>query len=124
MMKHCVRLLSLLLLLFSVGVAPASADLLAQKVLYVGHRAGEFEPTLKKHFARVESTSRDAFTPAQAAEFVVLLDWPQGGSATREARSSGVTPLGKREEWSKPTVLLGSAGLNLAVAWELKGGSG
>ena len=34
------------------------------------------------------------------------------------------SPLGKREAWHKPTVLLGSAGLNLAVAWKLKGGSG
>ena len=34
------------------------------------------------------------------------------------------TPLGLRDEWEKPTVLLGSAGLNLAVAWKLKGGSG
>ena len=34
------------------------------------------------------------------------------------------SPLGRRDEWEKPTVLLGSAGLNLAVAWKLKGGSG
>jgi hypothetical protein len=33
-------------------------------------------------------------------------------------------PLGTREDWKKPTVLLGSAGLNLAVSWKLKGGSG
>ncbi len=34
------------------------------------------------------------------------------------------SPLGRREDWEKPTVLLGSTGLNLAVAWKLKGGSG
>ena len=34
------------------------------------------------------------------------------------------SPLGRRDEWEKPTVLLGSAGLHLAVAWKLKGGSG
>lgn len=124
-MRHCVRFLLLhLLVMFAVCLTPAAADLQTQKVLYVGHRGAEFESVLKLHFARVESMSRDAFTPAQAAEFdVVLLDWPQGGSA-REERNSGVSPLGKREEWTQPTVLLGSAGLNLAVAWELKGGSG
>src|SRR6185436_8371345 len=50
------------------------------------------------------------------------LDWPQS-ELSREARIQGA-PLGKREEWARPTVLLGSAGLNLAVAWKLKGGSG
>ena len=50
---------------------------------------------------------------------VVLLDWPQDG--TLEAPAS---PLGERDAWSKPTVLLGSAGLRTAMAWEVFGGSG
>ena len=53
---------------------------------------------------------------------MVLFDWPQG-EATREMRKLR-SPLGTREEWNKPTVLLGGAGLNLAVCWKLKGGSG
>jgi len=101
----------------------ASEALLPQRVLYVGHRAPDFEPFLNTNFAKVESVSRDEFKPSQAKDFdVVLLDWPQSGT-TRGAWLDG-SPLGKRETWNNPTVLLGSAGLNLAVAWKLKGGSG
>ncbi len=92
-------------------------------MLYIGHRADEFVPFLKEHFAKVDSVSREKFQPPQAKDFdVILLDWPQSGGM-RGAWLDG-SPLGKREEWAKPTVLLGSAGLNLAVAWKLHGGSG
>jgi hypothetical protein len=101
----------------------ASDALLPQRVLYIGHRAWDFEPLLKKYFAKVEFVPLDEFKPSQAKDFeVVLLDWPQSGT-TRGNWLEG-SPLGKREEWNKPTVLLGSAGLNLAVVWKLKGGSG
>jgi len=117
-------------LVLGLSVAAFAGNLFAldavlpQRVLYIGHRATEFEPLLKQHFAKVESVSRDKFQPAQASNFdVVLLDWPQGDLA-RQERVTMTAPLGKRETWNKPTVLLGSAGLNLAVAWKLKGGSG
>ena len=101
----------------------ASEPLLPQRVLYIGHRASDFEPFLKKHFAEVKSVSLDEFKPSQAKDFhVVFLDL----AAERQyARGLGLdgSPLGKREDWHKPTVLLGSAGLNLAVVWKLKGGS-
>lgn len=101
----------------------ASESPLPQRLLYVGHRAPEFQPFLKTNFAKVETTTRERFQPQAAKDFdVVLLDWPQSGLA-REERL-GTAPLGKRENWSKPTVLLGSAGLNLAVAWKIKGGIG
>jgi hypothetical protein len=101
----------------------ASETLLPQRVLYIGHRATEFEPFLKTHFVNVESVSLETFKPSQAKGFdVVLLDWPQ--SETARGLRVNSSPLGKREDWNKPTVLLGSAGLNLAVAWKLKGGSG
>ncbi len=96
---------------------------LPQRVLYVGHRGAEFEPLLKRHFSQTQIVSRNEFKPAAAKGFdVVLLDWPQ--SEEVRADRSGNSPLGGRGEWSKPTVLLGSAGLNLAVVWKLKGGSG
>jgi hypothetical protein len=99
------------------------ASTLPQRVLYIGHRSSDFEPFLKAHFAKVESVSRDQFVPGKAKDFdVVMLDWPQS-MQMRGAWLDG-SPLGKREDWSKPTILLGSAGLNLAVAWKLKGGSG
>src|SRR3954470_3881462 len=119
------------LIVFAVWVTALGGWLSAQgkelkelKVLYIGsERPEQFLPFLEKHVAQVESRKRSAFVPADAAAFdVVLLDWPQG-EETREMRKLK-SPLGRREEWSKPTVLLGSAGLNLAVSWKLKGGSG
>jgi len=111
-----------LAMVFPVTVLAADS-LLPLRVLYIGQRPDEFEPLLKAHFAKVASIARDRFKPAQAQDFdVVLLDWPQSGGM-RGAWLDG-SPLGKRDEWNKPTVLLGSAGLNLAVSWKLHGGSG
>ena len=104
--------------------AVSGAELTGLKVLYVGsERSSEFVEFLKGKVATVEARSRESFQPRDAARFdVVLLDWPQG-EETREMRRLR-SPLGTREGWNKPTVLLGSAGLNLAVCWKLKGGSG
>ena len=103
--------------------ARPSESALSLRVLYIGHRPSEFEPFLKGHFAKVESTPRESFQPQSAKDFdVVLLDWPQ--SDLERQQRVGTSPLGKRDEWAKPTVLLGSAGLNLAVAWKVYGGSG
>ena len=113
------------LLLGLVANAPAHAAELAElKVLYVGaERIADYVDFLRGKVAQVESIRRKDFQLPDAAPFdVVLLDWPQG-EETREMRKL-TSPLGAREEWVKPTVLLGSAGLNLAVAWKLKGGSG
>jgi hypothetical protein len=113
-----------------VGTAGFAADtLLPQRVIYVGHREGEYVPFLKEHFTKVESVSREKFQPSLAKDFdVVVLDWPQYMKMLPNGKEADAwddpVPLGKREEWSRPTVLLGSAGLNLAVAWQLKGGSG
>jgi hypothetical protein len=113
-------------LLFGL-IAPVSAyaeELRELKVLYVGsERASAYVGFLSGKVAQVEAKSRQAFKLRDAAAFdVILLDWPQG-EETREMRKLK-SPLGGRDEWEKPTVLLGSAGLNLAVAWKLKGGSG
>lgn len=117
------RVLPLLWMLISITVSPATEAISPLHVLYIGHRPGEFVPFLKEHFHTVDKAALDEFTPRQADAFdVVLLDWPQTG-AMRGAWLDG-SPLGKREDWQKPTVLLGSAGLNLAVAWKLHGGSG
>ena len=112
------------LLILARGMNLLAADAaLPQRVLYIGHRGADFEPLLKRNFSQAQIVSRDELKPAAANGFdVVLLDWPQ----SEEARSErlGKSPLGTREAWGKPTVLLGSAGLNLAVVWKLKGGSG
>jgi hypothetical protein len=108
-----------------LAMAPARATELAElKVLYVGsERASEFGEFLEDKVAQVAAKSRADFKVDDATPFdVVLLDWPQG-EETREMRKL-TSPLGDRDQWNKPTVLLGSAGLNLAVAWKLKGGTG
>jgi len=119
-------IVSLALLLASTGTLSAAepvAGVQPLRVLYIGERAGEFTPLLSAHFAKVDSVTRAQFQPRLADAFdVVLLDWPQSHNM-RGAWLDG-SPLGKREDWHKPTVLLGSAGLNLAVAWKLYGGSG
>lgn len=94
-------------------------------VLYVGNeRSTEYVNFLKEKVAKVEAMDRDGFDVAHAASFdVVLLDWPEGSKGASDL-SKLTSPLGERGEWSKPTVLLGSAGLLLAVNWELRGGVG
>ena len=104
-----------------------AADLGKMSVLYLGTsgsaRFQHFSSFLGTNVGKLETTSRDEFKPSDATPFdVVVLDWPQQGDQFKDARFS--SPLGKREEWSKPTVLLGSAGLNLAVVWKIRGGAG
>jgi hypothetical protein len=107
----------------ALSLAARSKELSELKVLYVGERTTEFVAFLKHNVAEVQSRDRHGFNPADAAPFdVVLLDWPQG-EETREMRKL-TSPLGARDAWNRPTVLLGSAGLNLAVSWKLKGGTG
>jgi hypothetical protein len=100
---------------------PGKADL---RVLYLGSpdtpRGKAYARFLGEHFRRAESAARVGFDPKRARDFdVVLLDWPQ---EERPARPS--SPLGPREAWGRPTVLLGSAGLMLAEAWEVHGAIG
>jgi len=97
------------------------------RVAYVGQpgtpRADAFAAFLREHFDAVDVCKRgDDPAPLQDHD-VVLLDWPQGDDARAE-RQAGGSPLGKREDWHTPTVLLGSAGLNLAGAWSVRGGFG
>jgi hypothetical protein len=112
---------------FSLTATAGATDLDHLKVLYVGDpgtaRAQQFAGFLAKNVGKVETASRKEFKPATADPFdVVLLDWPQSQTAREERQSR--SPLGDRAAWAKPTVLLGSAGLNLAVVWKIRGGSG
>jgi hypothetical protein len=104
--------------------AAAEAQRLPLRLLYVGNnaaRAADYAAFLEKHFAKVTVAKRDGFDPAKAQDAdVVLLDWAQSETNVKEARS----PLGKLENWSKPTVLLGSAGLLMAGQWQVIGGAG
>ena len=117
--------ISLLGLAMAAAAGPAAAaEPQPLRVLYVGDnrdRAADYEAFLKKHFDKVAVSRRDGFDPATArAADVVLLDWSQSEGPVDKA----VSPLGKLEDWSKPTVLLGSAGLFMAGQWQLIGGAG
>jgi hypothetical protein len=106
-------------------IVAASEPKFPHRVLYVGNtqnkRTEEVAQFLKKHFANVSVVDRVKFTPADAKEAdVVLLDWSQSDSQLAKTPS----PLGKFEEWSKPTVLLNSAGLLMAGQWQIFGGAG
>ena len=126
-MKCFSKIAAIATAVLGVVGAVGAAELDKLKVLYIGEagtpRARHFTGFVGKNVGRIETASRKDFKPADADGFdVVLLDWPQSNSA-REERN-GRSPLGERAAWSKPTVLLGSAGLNLAVTWNVRGGSG
>jgi len=116
----------LVTILLSVAAVHAG-DLKSLSVLYVGDgssvRAERFGSFLRTNVNRFESAARDGFNPSSASGFdVVVLDWPQSVGLLRQTNAQA--PIGPREKWTKPTVLLGSAGLNLAVVWKVRGGSG
>jgi hypothetical protein len=105
-----------------------AADLNPQRLAFVGDPAAQrtkaYVAFLQQRFAAVEVFARDHDDPGKLQEAdVVLLDWPQSDAARAE-RSRHFSPLGPRANWHTPTVLLGSAGLNLAGAWEVRGGFG
>ncbi len=104
-----------------------AAELSQLRVLYVGNaqssRAADFKAFLSTNVAKVDVASRDGFDPATAKDFdVVLLDWSQGESQGNFPPKK--SPLGRRENWHTPIVLLGSAGLHMSIVWEVKGGFG
>jgi hypothetical protein len=127
-MKTLLQLALVVLVAPGLTARARSGNLDELKVLYIGDvgapRAQQFTGFLSKNVGRVDAASRKDFRPVDADDFdVVLLDWPQS-EKTREEWQAGRSPLGNRAAWSKPTVLLGSAGLNLAVVWKVRGGSG
>ncbi len=107
------------------------------RVLYVGNaetdRGRAYARFLGESFTLVKAVDRKTFDPnsaeAKAAE-VVVLDWSQMDIEHPAVRDPGgyeahlKSPLGRRDQWSKPTVLLGSAGHLLAAPWRVFGGSG
>lgn len=126
-MKMLFQLVGTSAAVLALAGAVGATELDKLKVLYLGDpgtaREQHFTGFLAKNVGHVTAASRKAFRPTDAAEFdVVLLDWPQSQTSSEERK--GRAPLGDRVSWSKPTVLLGSAGLNLAVVWKVRGGSG
>jgi hypothetical protein len=107
------------------------------RVLYVGNagtdRGRSYAKFLGEKFALVGAADRRKFDPGSLPDVdVAVLDWSQGdidhsSSAGRNPaglESDVKSPLGERTRWTKPTVLLGSAGHLLAAPWKVVGGSG
>ncbi len=116
-----------LLLLLASSATPALADgKLPLRILYLGNdqnRSRDFGDFFNQHFSFATAQThadfdRDEFDRQQFD--VVVIDWSQRETSSADA----VSPVGDREAWSTPTVLLGSAGHLLAAAWEVAGGSG
>lgn len=123
---HAIHALPVLALAIAAALPAQQPN--PQRLAFVGDRDAErtavFVEFLKGRFAAVDVFDRASAEPAalQRAD-VVLLDWPQSDMA-RLQRAEGKSPLGKRDDWHTPTVLLGSAGLNLACTWQVRGGFG
>lgn len=121
------RLLALAALAVAFVARSAAASPLdfPRRILFVGNedtpRTKAFAELLEKHFAEVRVANRKDFDPASVAGVdVVLLDWSQ-----QEAKfPKDPSPLGARASWKTPTVFLGSAGLLVAVQWQIIGGAG
>lgn len=120
-----LRFLVLLVLIGSTNLVVAG-DKLPLRVLYLGNdlqRSSDFEKFLEGQFVFAMAQSHDSFAREVLVKQdidVVVLDWSQRETSSKDA----VSPLGDRETWSTPTVLLGSAGHLLSAAWEVAGGSG
>ena len=89
-------------------------------------RGKDFVAFLRAHYARVDAVERNGCEPSQLrAADVVVLDWSQQDHGVMEwfkdKQAERRCPLGDLEHWDRPTVLIGSAGLNLAAAWNLPG---
>jgi len=103
----------------------AAQPRLPLRVLYLGNegnpRATQFVEFLQTRFEQAAGKNRDDLDLDSVDEFdVVLLDWSQSDTKSDKA----VSPIGPRDGWSKPTVLLGSAGHLLPTSWKIIGGSG
>lgn len=97
-------------------------------VLYLGtvpsERATGYAALLDEYFSKVRVENRETFDPATVKPgTVVILDWSQADVDIMNMDAIR-SPVGPREAWSHPTVLLGSAGLLLATPWEIAGSSG
>ncbi len=105
------------------------------RVLYVGNtdtgRGRAYAKFLGEKLTTVGASDRKTFDPGSVGDVdVVVLDWSQSDiehksvQKASEFESDLKSPLGERSHWSKPTVLLGSAGHLLAAPWKVFGGSG
>ena len=131
-------MLVLVLAIASPAIAADDATRTRQlRVLYLGNtntdRGRSYARFLGETFTLVRAADRKTFDPGSVGDAdVVVLDWSQSDidhSDTVRKKASDLesnlrSPLGERNRWTRPTVLLGSAGHLLAAPWKVFGGSG
>ena len=118
-----LTLAAILAFLTPVGAQAPVFDLAITIVGESGARERSLQTFLKEHFREVHFVDRKSDGPVPPAD-VVVLDWQQGDYRGGFPMPKPRSPLGARANWETPTVLLGSAGHNLAAAWDVRGGSG
>jgi hypothetical protein len=89
-------------------------------------RGKDFVAFLRAHYPRVDAVERNTCDPSRLrCADVVVLDWSQQDEGVsgwlKDKKAARHCPLGDLEHWDRPTVLIGSAGLNLAAIWNLPG---
>lgn len=90
-------------------------------------RADDFARFLGERFTTVRRADLNHFDRALLGQSdVVLVDWQQGDGLMQwmNQKAPVHSPLGERADWTVPTVLIGSAGLNVAASWGVRGGFG
>lgn len=91
-------------------------------------RGADFVAFLRGQFARVDAVERATCTPDRLRTAdVVVLDWSQADGIMKWLENRGAprhNPLGELARWDRPTVLIGSAGLDVASDWSLPGTQG
>jgi hypothetical protein len=134
-MERCMQTstrCALLFLLPAVAI-PAQQAAVPLHVAFVGDlekdRGKDFLTFLRAHHPRVDAVERKACDPARLRGVdVVILDWSQQDDGViawmNDKKAPRLCPLGDLEHWERPTVLIGSAGLNVAAAWNLPGAHG
>jgi len=134
-MKHAFLIALALASINPAVLADDEARARPLRVLYVGNtdtsRGQAYAKFLGEKFTLVGASDRKTFDPGSVGDVdVVVLDWSQSDiehksvQKASEFESDLKSPLGERTRWSKPTMLLGSAGHLLAAPWKVFGGSG
>ncbi|MEO6597033.1 MAG: hypothetical protein ABIP94_19995 [Planctomycetota bacterium] len=107
---------------------PLQIALIEADATPVAARSNAFTAFLRERFAAVKHiAAADLNAKTLEGIDVVLLDWSQADGVMKwmsDEHAPVTCPLGERANWNTPTVLLGSAGLSVATAWDVRGGSG
>jgi hypothetical protein len=109
--------------LIAFGSSTRADEPINLKVLYAGNpdsdRERDFKSLLEGHFAKVATTSYEKFQEKEAERYdVVIFDWTSiyprdetGKIQEKFDRLNSPTPPQLSEEYDRPTILIGAAGV-------------